>query len=77
MYALSGDGRVIAIGVRTESAAASDAEAQLHSEMLNTGDLNNIRLIAAGSDFFIAVEASGKIHSRGNSPSFLSFPGTA
>ena len=52
VYALSGDGRVIAIGARTESAAASDAEAQLYSEMLNTGDLNNIRLIAAGSDFF-------------------------
>ena len=75
VYALSGDGRVIAIGARTESAAASDAEAQLYSEMLNTGDLNNIRLIAAGSDFFIAVEASGKIHSRGNSPELSVFSG--
>lgn len=75
VYALSGDGRVIAIGARTESAAASDAEARLYSEMLNTGDLNNIRLIAAGSDFFIAVEASGKIHSRGNSPELSVFSG--
>ena len=75
VYALSGDGRVIAIGARTESAAASDAEAQLYSEMLNTGDLNNIRFIAAGSDFFIAVEAGGKIHSRGNSPELSVFSG--
>lgn len=77
VYALSGDGRVIAIGARTESAAASDAEARLYNEMLNTGDLNNIRLIAAGSDFSLRLKQAERFIPAAIRPSFLSFPGTA
>lgn len=73
VYALSGDGRVIAIGARTESAAASDAEAQLYSEMLNTGALNNIRLIAAGSDFSLRLKQAERFIPAAIRPSFLSF----